>query len=98
MVLITQFIASILGGSGSFSKSFLLFSATYSPIFILSGICSALSNVLPWFGYFSILVWLYGYGLSILITKYVNDLSLSRAVMSALPILVFAITDSISKF
>jgi hypothetical protein len=66
LVGITQWLAKRLGGTGSYAQLFLLVSATFSPIFILTGIPYFISSFIPWVAWVATALWVYAYVLTIM--------------------------------
>jgi hypothetical protein len=91
--LVTQFVAKLLGGSGTFGLLFRVLASAVSPLVILIGVVGALSNVMPLLSAGTTLIWIYQMVLSVLITQAVNDFTLDKAIFSNLLVIVLEILN-----
>ena len=91
--LVTQFVAKLLGGSGTFGLLFRVLASAVSPLVILSGVVGALGNVMPLLSAGTIIIWIYQLVISVLITQAVNDFTLNKAIFSNLPLIAVEILN-----
>jgi len=72
---VTQLLARVLGGRGSFPQLFYAFAAFFTPLTLFSSLVSSL----PLVGLFVIVIGLYGLALNVVAIKTVHQLSTGRA-------------------
>ena len=91
--LVTQLVAKLFGGSGTFRQLFRVLAPAVSPLVILGGVVGALSNVMPLLSAGTTIIWIYQLVVSVLITQAVNDFTLTKAIFSNLPLIAIGILN-----
>lgn len=89
---VTQFIARLLGGTGTYSQLVYAFAAYTAPITIVSSILGVLGAALPVLGFiFSPLLGIYSLVLNVMAVKAVNQFSWGKAILTSVIIFVLVL-------
>jgi len=81
---ISQFVAGLLGGTGSYNELAYAFGSYQAPLTLIT---SAIS-VIPYLNCLGILLGIYGIGLNVIAIKAVNKFDWARAIMSSVIVIV----------